>query len=918
MRVSLEYPWLLCLLPVCIGIVLYQAGSLRIGSRAGKITAFTLRILLFAMIVGALAGISVTKKSEKTTTIFLIDASESFRKNRQEAVEMVQQALEQMPKGEQAGVVAFGGNTSIEQFVAQKASFSGIESVPVETETNLEKAVQTALSLYPEEAGKRLVLLTDGSENAGDICRMSSSVLAAQIDVQVIQREDIPDQEVYLSDLSVPEAITPGETFSVQIEVESTIQTGAIVQLYNDKTLRRQEKVDLQKGTNLFSFQDRREEKGFAFYRAVVMPDQDTVQTNNEYVAYTEANEQQKILLIEGKQRESVEFQRVLRAAGISFEVVQASGASVTMSQLTSYAAVVTENVYVTDLPDGFLDSLEAYVRDYGGGFIAIGGDQSFALGGYKDTPMEKVLPVNMDLTGEKDIPKVAMAMVIDRSGSMTDSAQGKTKLQLAKEAAAAAVENLRDTDIVGIESFDDKYQWNVKMQELSDREEVNRKIFGISDQGGATSIFPALKEAYEQIAKTDAEIKHVILLTDGQDEYRQYDSLLNQMNQKSITLSTVAIGMDSDLSLLESLAEKGKGRSYQTKNGEELSRIFAQEVYLSEKEYLVNRDFTPVITADSAFLQEVVQDGLPVLRGYVGTSLKDHATAIWMDDKKEDPVLAEWQYGLGKTVAFTSDVTGEWTGNYSDWENYPVLWANLVREVLQEKKETGSKITAKQEGSAGLIRYENGAVDSNARVTAVYTDQEGKQQEITLDSVSSGIYEGEIPLSQTGVYSVNVRCSENGKVKEAKNVQLTMQYSAEYRFGEQSRGLDQFLAETGGTKQKDLQTLFAEKPAYAVAPKDLTVWLLTAAVLLWMLDIINRRIPFFCDGIWLKRLRGDDKKVSRIFWKNSNKDVTGEQKRSAIQNLKREKASVESRDSSEEMLDVGALLKKKKERERK
>lgn len=911
--------------------------------KVSKWTTYALRLLVMALVLGALFGFSITKKNAKTTTIFLVDASDSFKGNQDTAVDQVKKALEKLPSGEQAGVVAFGGDTNIEQFVTEKVQFEGLDSMPMTSETNLEQAVQTALSLYPENSSKRMVLLTDGSENAGDLCQMSSSLMAAQVDVQVVKWDSTPEGEVFISDLTVPDSIAVGDHYNVEIQVESTIHTGAKLQLYNDNTLRREETVDLQKGTNQFSFQDVRDQKGFTNYRAVVIPDQDTVQMNNEYVAYTEASEKKPILLVEGKKGEASEFCKVLEATGYPYQVVEPSRAPSSVQKLNRYASVLLENVYIDDLASGFVDSIETYVKDYGGGLIAIGGDQSFALGGYRDTPLEKVLPVNMDHKEKEELPKLAMVMVIDHSSSMSETTGGKKKLKAAKEAAAGALKNLRDNDMVGVLEFDDSYNWIVKPQQLDDRDTINRKIMGIKE-GGATSIFPALKAAYDAVKETDAQIKHVILLTDGQDGGGQnYDALLQHSEEDGITVSTVAVGKDADQNLLTKIAEMGSGRNYQT-DGEELSRIFAQEIYLSQGDFLINRDFTPVITADSDVL-DGLEDGFPELRGYIGTSVKDSATAVLMDDEKEDPILAEWRYGLGQTIAFTSDVTGEWTGNYVSWEDYPMLWSHLIEETIYDQDDSESKITTRQAGNTGIVRYENAGISGDAKVTAIYTDQSGEQQEITLDAVSSGVYEGNIPLGETGVYSINVRRSEGEELKEAANVQLTMQYSQEYLYTNDSNALDQFVSETGGRFISDLQEIYQEKPNDTVARTNLTLPFLLAAVCLWLLDIVNRRLPVLSDGIWLQKLRSRidarrkvrrEKRASRQEDKGQKKpqtmsameQTTGERsagsldamppKQSGREGKKAQKEAYKKRKNTEpELLDVSSLLQKQQERKR-
>ncbi len=850
--VSLVKPILiLLLLCVIVEWLVYRRKQPIFGSKAGKVIIYVLRLTVIALLIGALLDLSVTNRKAKTTTLFLIDVSDSTLTHQEEAVDQVREALERLPAGEQAGVVAFGGDSNIEQFVSGKAQFEGLDTMPMTSETNLEQAVQTALSLYPEYSSKRLVILTDGSENAGELSRISSSLLAAQVDVQVKKWESVPGEEVYLSDLSVPERIAVGETFHVDIEVESTVHTGARLQLYNDNRLRREETVDLQVGTNRFSFQDTRDAGGFSNYRAVIIPDQDTVQVNNEFVAYTEASEKKPILLVEGKEGETKEFQKILRATSYPFHVVKPSRAPGSVSALNRYVSVLLDNVFEEDLSAGFLSSVESYVKDYGGGLVAIGGDQSFALGGYRDTVLEKVLPVNMDHKDQEELPKMAMVMVIDHSSSMSDSSGQNSKLNVAKKSAAGALKNLRDTDMAGVLCFDDAFQWAVKLDDLKDRDSINKKIMGIST-GGSTSIFPALEEAYKALKQADAQVKHVVLLTDGQDNGgAEYHKLLQNSEQDGITVSTVAVGKDADQGLLTRIAEMGKGRTYLT-DGAELPRIFAQEVYYAQGEFLVNRDFTPVKTAESEILRDI--ESMPELRGYIATSVKDSATAVLMDDKQEDPILAEWRYGLGTTIAFTSDTTNEWTGNYAAWAEYPMFWEHLIGETVYQSNHD-SKVSASQEGNTGVIRYENKEISGDAKVTAVYTDQSGEQQEITLDAVSGGIYEGRIPLGETGVYTVNVRESQKDELLRASNVQLTMQYSAEYRFTSESSAVDQMLADTGGSYINDLQKIYQNKPEGTESRKNLTMPFLLAAVIFWMLDIVNRRLPVLSNGTWLRKI---------------------------------------------------------------
>lgn len=389
-----------------------------------------------------------------------------------------------------------------------------------------------------------------------------------------------------------------------------------------------------------------------AQYKAVIEPQEDTVSVNNTYVTYADIEAKPRVLLIEGKADEGKEFEKVLTAANIDYDKVTPKGVPVSLSELNQYKAVITLDVYYDDLREGFVKSLESYVKDFAGGYICIGGENSYALGNYRGTVLEDILPVNMDLQGEKEIPKMAMAMVIDQSGSMCSPSQNNTSvtgLDLAKQAAVSGVSELRNSDEVGILAFDDTYHWIVPIAQLSDVEKVKNEISTIA-YGGGTSIYPAFEEAYNQIVKSDAKIKHIILLTDGQDEYNRYDSLFQLVNEAGITVSTVAVGKEADQKTLSNMAEQCGGRYYYTDVNNSIPRIFAQEVYLSTNTYLINEEFYPTITSSNEIIKEVFDEGCPALYGYIAATPKQTADVV-LESAKGDSVLSTWQCGLGRTA---------------------------------------------------------------------------------------------------------------------------------------------------------------------------------------------------------------------------------------------------------------------------
>lgn len=917
MKITVQYPVILLLIPVIIAVIIATSRSLRIGNKVRKFFITGIRIMLFSLIICAMADISVNVSSKNTGTVFLIDVSESFAANKEEAVQMVKDALAELPKGNRAAVVAFGADARVEQFMTDASMFTGVETMPVVTSTNIEKAVRAGMALFDDDEAKRIVLVTDGNQNEGQLDKMSAVLLAENVEVNVLKKDLKISNEAYISDLSVPEKIQAGDKFRVQVEVESTVKTNAILQLYTGGRLSKQENVVLQEGSNSFIFQDTRKKEGFAEYKAVIIPDKDTISLNNEYQAFTEAGGAEKVLLIEGVRNEAKEFKKLLYSSNVIYDVVNPGSAPAKLEAMNKYKCIIMENTSADSLPEGFKNSISSYVKDYGGGFITIGGKRSFALGGYKNTPIEDVLPVNMDISQDKKIPEMAMVMVIDKSGSMTMDDSGNSKLEMAKDAAASAIDNLRDTDSAGVLSFDDMYGWNVKIQKVKDKEDIKGGIYGIKE-GGGTNIYPAVREAFDKIKDVDCQIKHIILLTDGQDGfYNGYPSLIEKLEKNNITLSTVSIGTDADDRFLERLAETSGGRFYNTKAGTELSRIFAQEVYLAQKEYIVNRVFTPIIKTTSSILSEEAQEGLPAMAGYIATSIKPEAQQVLSSDKDNDPVLACWQYGLGRTVAFTSDITNQWTGNYASWSGYPGFWKNIINWVTDIAEEEGSTISVSQEGSKGRIVYTTKDYSGKTKIKAICTGGDGKKEEIELKATSPGVFEGETEAADTGIYSINVKNTEDDVIKDSKNTRLAMQYSQEYRFEDVTDCLDSFTSQSSGKFIDNLDGIFDSMPEKVQANKNITVPLLVASVIFLLIDIVYRRLDLKLGAKLAIAVQGKAAAIYQAAREEAVKTAKTSSKTARSQAQSTENNNAGLKEDTQDMLDIGSLLAKQKERER-
>lgn len=852
---------------LCIeGIIYYRQGTFPKKDKARRNLIIALRGLVIVLLILAVINPSIVMKSRTLSTIFLVDVSDSVSNQRKEEEEFVKEAMSQLPRDEKAAVIAFGGDTRVEQFLSEKRLFSQIETTPIMTATNLEKAVQSALSLFQNDTGKRIVLLTDGNENEGTIGQMTQALKRENVQVLIKELDTWKGEEIYLNSLSVPEKINIGDTFQVKVEIESNVKTSAKLSLYAGDELKKTEQIQLETGKNQFLFQDTQNSTGLKGYRAVVEAQKDTIQVNNEYVAFTKAKEGDTILLIEGKKGIGSEMKKLLKAANIHYGAVIPDGAPRTMNEFMAYKSIILLDVYGDDLPNGFMDNLEAYVKDYAGGVVAIGGENSFALGNWRDTPIEKVLPVYMDLQGEKEIPKTAVALVIDRSGSMMEGNGVVTQLDLAKEAAVSAMKAVRSTDEIGVLAFESSFEWVVPMKSASKKEEIEEGIYSIG-LGGGTSIYPAIKEAYNELSQSDAKLKHIILLTDGQDEFNEYEDLLKGLKEDRITLSTVAVGDGADKKLLEWLAKEGKGRNYITNMNSDIPRIFAKEVFLSASSYLIQEEFIPVITSNSKII-ETASKGLPVMKGYVATSKKESAQVHLMSNQN-DPILASWQYGLGKTIAFTSDGENMWTSNYALWKEYSLFWKDIIEWTMTDTDNNHSRSTITQSGGKAVIQYETKDYDKNTEVTATYTNEEGQGKEITLEAFLPGIYQGKAYFNDTGIYSINITKKQDGKVVATENTAAAVQYSNEYKVSESKNSLQDWIKEVNGKWIKTGFDIKKEKIQQVATRKHLAQYVLTMAIILFMAEIICKRLQFDL----IRKRKGD---LNREF-KNKETAITNQ-----------------------------------------
>ena len=841
---SLEFarPLLLLLLPAYIALIyLIDRRGGRRSRRIKHRVARVMRCLLTCLCVLALAAPSVVLPGGQQAVWILADASASARGMQDQMTQSVRTALENKDASVNAGVIAFGGNAMVEKPLAQDGTYNGVTTAVDAQASDLSSALTLASALLPEDAQGRIVVLSDG---ATEDVRAAAQQLAARgvtVDFQSFSGDALPDAQI--SQLNVPSRVYQGQSFTVTVQVTANHDTAGTLVLYQNRTPVSSREVTLRRGDNTFTFRDTAADTGVVTYEARLISEGDSCAQNDSMGGYVYVQGAPKLLLVEGRQGEGSEMAAMLCAAAMQYETVLPAQLPYDAEQLRQYDGVVLVNVDYDAADEEQWAALDSAVRVLGRGLTVIGGDSSYALGGYRGSKLEEMLPVTIDVRNKLDLPSLALMLVIDKSGSMSDGMFGTTRLELAKEAAMRAAEVLTPNDQVGVIAFDDAAKWVVNLQKAEDVEAIQNQI-GTIRPGGGTAFFTALYEATYALMNAQAQQKHIIFLTDGEAGDTGYLQLCDIMQQNDITLTTVAVGSGADQATLRTLAQQGGGRAYAANEFDNLPKIFTKETYLVSGSYVQNRTFTPVITEQSALTDF---EGFPQLSGYLAATEKSLATVSLMSDR-EDPILAWWQYGAGRVVAFMADSRGAWTSEFLQWDQAAAFYGGMAAFTLPGEEREG-QLTTERQGDALRIVYtapEDAQTGLSTSVTALLPD--GTQTQLALQESAPGVYEGEIAAAQLGAYALRVEQRDaSGELQRVMEGGAVNGYSGEYDLRNQNAEstLPYLSALTGGREITDSAEMLKATNAVVRARRDLTQPLLWALMVLLLCDIALRRLSW-------------------------------------------------------------------------
>jgi len=856
--------WFLLLIPLTVGIALLGP---RRPTRERFWGGLALRVLLLTLVILALAGIQIRTPADNLTVVFVLDVSDSVTPEEQARGEVIiQEAVNTMPNGDQAAIVVFGEEALVEQLASETRRLPDIASVPITTRTDIAAALQLALALFPDEGAKRMVLLSDGRQNIGQAINQAELAAAHGIELTFVPLGELnADTEVLLASLEAPVSVRQGQNFNLTAVIQSNTAAQAELRIFGDGQLLQSLDVALEEGTNRFGIPVEAGESGFRRFSAQIIPDSDIRLQNNQASAFTVVHGPPQVLIIEGAQDDGATqnpaeaFAEALTAAEMQITTLPASEIPTSLTALANYDAVILVDVPATSVPTEAMEALQVYVRDLGRGLLMTGGEQSFGAGGYLRTPLEEALPVYMDVRNKEQEANLALVLAVDKSGSMgrchcdnpdlnqtyTRQESGQPKVDIAKEAIMRAAGALGNMDFLGVVAFDNAARWAVETQKLVDPNTLENAIGGIPAQG-QTNLQTGVEAAYDSLLGVEAQRKHIILLTDGWVHETSLLSKASEMQEAGITLSVVAAGGGSAL-YLEELAQKGGGTYYPAVDILRVPDFFLKETVTAVGRYIIEEPFYPLPGMSSPIMNNLDTTRLPPLYGYNGTTPKGTAR-LDLITPQGDPLLATWQYGLGRAAAWTSDVENRWATQWLAWEEFPSFAAQLVGWTLPAPQVEGLTAATRVEENRGIIELE--ALDESGEplnflyAHAALVGPDLSVNESELMQVGPGRYQAEVELSQPGTYLVRLGVNEGDESLGQEILGLVVPYSPEYR----AAGLDlPFLNElariTGGKELAEPLVAFIHDLEATAKAREIWQPLLLIVALLFPLDVAIRRV---------------------------------------------------------------------------
>jgi Ca-activated chloride channel family protein len=843
---------LLLLLPLIWG--LGRRSNTNLGPRHVAV-ATALRALTFLLLVLALTQPIWRAGTRDISVVYALDVSRSV------APAFIQSALEWMRRANREHAPASARYVVFAERPIMVSDLGQVPKVAVTSDsdaaaatlqqgaTNIELALDEALLGLDPDRIDRLVLMTDGNATLGDVWRVLPRLQAQRVRVYAFPAPLRAQRDAWVESIDIPSDVRRDEPVAVAVQVVSDSSARGVVRLYGVGGELGRRAVRLEPGVSQFVFHTRIRQSGAVDLTAEVKAEGDTVGENDRLTLTAWIAPRARVLYAEGQSDSAGYLKDALTREGMDITVARGADLPLSAGELSSYQAVILSDVPRSVLDDVRMRALESYVRDQGGGLLYAGGETTYGRSGFSETVLERLLPV--EFKAQQKPKELALVVCLDRSYSM----KGRS-MELAKAATRAALAMLEEQHQFGVIAFDSRPHDTVPLQPVRSRRHAEDLIDHIQ-ASGQTSIYPALALAFRWLERAEPKTRHVILLSDGDTAPGDFERLIGRMVEAHISVSTVAVGAAADRELMSNIASWGKGRAYYADDPASVPQIFVQDTQDASRTTLIEEPVRPVVKRRLEALRGIDFAQAPMLRGFASTKARGDAE-VYLESASGAPLLARWQYGLGRAMVFASDVKNRWAVDWLQWDGYGRFWGQLVRDILRRDTGESLRLSVTREGGDAHITLDamsdaGGWRNGLAPQLRVWRPG-GAGGTLRLRQTGPGAYAGKVALGSAGSQPFSFELESGGGItheaaRRAGIRRLYYPYPDEYRSAPPNIALLRALAEqTGGKLAPSTAEIFDPGSDRGRTRQALWPWLAAAALFSYLLDVAVRRAP------WIRR----------------------------------------------------------------
>ncbi len=846
-------PWVILPLLVLLAVETWLAWR-RLGvSRRQWRFAIAARLVVAALLIGALIAPTIRRQSDRVATVFLLDGSASLGPaGDRAALDWLDEAMAKQPDAALSAIVVFGGDARLDRVLEQSKQFDGPAVVIDESATDISTALRLGGAVLPSDAKRRIVIISDGRVTSGDALAEAQQLGLRDIQIDVHTIDSSIGNDVAVSSIDVPRLARVGDELKVDVHVSATQQGKATVVLRRDGDEVGRQTVDVEPGDNVVTFTDNAGETPAAVlrYQAVVTSAGDAQPQNDAAFAAVPVDGPARVLVVQGSSGEADTLINALNAGGIATELINPAEVP-DVQELATYAGIVLVDVDAKSLTGEQIESITTAVRDLGRGLVTIGGDHSYGVGGYRESPLSDLLPVDSEILDPKRRKTVAEVLSIDTSGSMANchcgsgadqqrTEGGVNKTDIAKAAAERTIEALTANDEVGVLAWNAGTKWVIDLQQLPPQSVIDEGL-GELHPDGSTNLLASLDDAADALLASSAELKHIILFTDGFTDVNIIEQLADRAgklyDESGITVSVLGTGEGAAPSL-EHVAIAGHGRYYPGTNLADVPQIMAEEAVIASRDFINEGDFLPELTSNDPVVAPLTAS--PDLLGYVATTAKPGATTMMRIGPDRDPLLARWQAGLGKATSWTSDASRTWSQQWANWDGYVDFWSRVVKDTFQSGDTAGAAQATVSNGQLHVTVQGSDAFPDGSAGTATVSGPDGQRIEVPLERTAGDTFEGVAPANRSGTYAVGVNITADGGTVLASSTIANESYPAEYAPGSADAPLLAKLSTASGGRGEVTPSQVFDTGTLRAGFRSLELAgpFLLAAALLWPLAV--------------------------------------------------------------------------------